>query len=848
MKTTYIFITLLILINVFDKRRNIFMNDEKWLSQQINEFVKIKNRYQIYSDVLQNVLEKAVQIYAPLSIVQTRPKSIASFGEKALRKKFKYDHPVKQITDLCGGRIITHTRSEINTLSEFIKNHFEIDWNNSLDVSQRLKPTEFGYRSIHYIIMFKPGVFPTINIPVKIPNEIIGLKAEVQLKTILEHAWANFSHDYTYKGAFKVPEKWERELAALAASLEVADNSFSFIQSAFKEYAVSYGSYLTEKERQNEIKNLETILRFDKDNVELANRIGKLAIISGDFKKAIDVLSKYINSGYPPILRDLGVALCKSNKKEKDNKEYRRGQKYLEEAITKSYSDTDAISSLAGTWKGIDDEKAQRLYRQAFKIDPSDPYPLGNYIEYKLNQIKDTSIIPLLNPVIKNAIKRCKDQADVGLNLPWAFYDIGKFNFLLGRLYESLEFYSKAIYNSTADFMIETTLNSHEKFKNLKYNLIGYDWIDKILLLGLYSKYPSNKLKNKIINMKTSNFNLIKSPVVIIAGVYDRESITQENKFKNLFFEAFKDFKGTIISGGTTTGLYELVGELGQKYDKSIRTIGYVPKKIPKNISIDKRYDEIRYTDAADFSPLEPLQYWVDIFASDISPSDVKILGINHGKISDLEYMIALAFGAQVAISDGYNSIVKENLKEYDLFKSKNFITIPTDKMTYRTYIEYKKNDDNKLEFKDILARQIHDNYREFKGKSLQSKDPSMVDWEKLPENLKESNRQQANNLINLLNKIGYDVKKVKGGPVSVIKFTKKEVETLAEMEHGRWNIERLLDGWTYSIKKDVIKKTSPYIVSWSDLPEDIKEFDRETIRKTPKILAVVGLEIIRVR
>ena len=822
------------------------MNDRKWLSQQIKEFVKVQNRYKIYADVLQNVLEKAVKIYAPLSIVQTRPKSIASFGEKALRKKFKYDHPVKQITDLCGGRIIAHTRAEINTLSDFIKNHFEIDWNNSLDVSQRLKPSEFGYRSIHYIIMFKPGVFPTKNIPIKIPNEIFGLKAEVQLKTILEHAWANFSHDYTYKGAFKVPEKWERELAALAASLEIADNSFSFIQSAFKKYAASYGSYLTEKERQNEIKNLEIILRYDKGNVALADRIGKLAIISGDFKKAIDVLSKYINSGYPPILRDLGVALCKSNKK--NDKQYRRGQKYLEEAIAKSYSDTDAISSLAGTWKGIDDEEAQRLYHQAFEIDPSDSYPLVNYIEYKLNQIKDTSIIPLLKPVIKNAIKRCNDQVDVGLNLPWALYDIGKFNFFLERLYESLEFYSKAIYNSTADFMIETTLNSHEKLKNIKDKLPGYDWIDKILLLGLHSKFPSNKLKNKIKNMMTPNYNLIKSPVVIIAGGYNKKSIIQDNKFKNVVFEAFKDFKGTIISGGTTTGIYGLVGEIGQKYNKSIKTIGYVPKKLPKNISIDKRYDEIRYTDGADFSPLEPLQYWIDIIGSNISPSDVKILGTNHGKISDLEYKIALAFGAQVAIADGYNYISKKDLNEYDLFKSKNFIKIPTDKMTYWKYIEYEKKTDNKLEFNDILARKIHDNYRDIKAKSLKYKDPSMVDWEKLPENLKDSNRQQANNLINLLYQIGCNVKKVQGRPVSMMTFTKKEIETMAEIEHGRWNIERLSDGWTYSKQKDFIKKTSPYIVSWSDLSEDIKEFDRETVRKIPKILAVAGLEVIRER
>ena len=111
------------------------MKGGKWLKDQIKEYAGVFPRYQRYSQILQKVLEKAVKIYAPLTIVQTRPKAISSFGEKALRKKFKYNYPVNQITDLCGGRVLTHTRAEVDALSEFIKKHFDIDWDNSLDVS-----------------------------------------------------------------------------------------------------------------------------------------------------------------------------------------------------------------------------------------------------------------------------------------------------------------------------------------------------------------------------------------------------------------------------------------------------------------------------------------------------------------------------------------------------------------------------------------------------------------------------------------------------------------------------------------------------------------------------------------
>jgi hypothetical protein len=66
----------------------------------------------------------------------------------------------------------------------------------------------------------------------------------------------------------------------------------------------------------------------------------------------------------------------------------------------------------------------------------------------------------------------------------------------------------------------------------------------------------------------------------------------------------------------------------------------------------------------------------------------------------------------------------------------------------------------------------------------------------------------------------------------------------MAEMEHGRWNVERLINGWKSADKRDIIKKTSPYLVGWSELPEDTKEWNRELMRKIPEFLAKVGLEI----
>lgn len=68
----------------------------------------------------------------------------------------------------------------------------------------------------------------------------------------------------------------------------------------------------------------------------------------------------------------------------------------------------------------------------------------------------------------------------------------------------------------------------------------------------------------------------------------------------------------------------------------------------------------------------------------------------------------------------------------------------------------------------------------------------------------------------------------------------------MAEMEHARWVMERVLDGWTWGEKRDVLGKTSPYLVGWSQLPEDVKEWDRETVRKIPEFLARGEFEVYR--
>jgi ppGpp synthetase/RelA/SpoT-type nucleotidyltranferase len=630
-------------------------SDKQWAFQQIEAYGMAYPRYSRMAQVLQQVLEKAARQYAPLAILQTRPKSIPSFAEKAIRKMKvgRYSDPLVRMTDLCGGRVITQTLAEVRAFSDFIEKHFIVDENNSVDVSERLKPSEFGYRSIHYIVQFKRGIFPTREVPVEIPEELYPdattpMKAEIQVRTVTEHAWADFVHDRVYKSAFAIPNKWQRELAVLAGMLEQTDQSFTRIQAGLRTYAASYGSYLNEDQLKDEIGILESVLTCDPDNPDLAHRIGKLAMELGDWQKAIDIFSKYVGSGYQPILRDLGVVLCKVNAGQPQGEPYQQGQKYLEMASAPPYRDSDALASLAGTWKKFDEGKTRDYYRQAFELDPTDPYAVSNYLVYEIIHQRNLTPAALMRPTLTAAIQRCRDQAEVGMNMPWAFYNLGIFHLLLGQPYESLDMYLKAVQASPTDWMIETSLRLLDDLSVVREMIVGYDWVHTLLMLGRVAKFKHKLSMDQIVNLGTTCAGPMPGPVVILAGGTSQEISMDE--YCHLLLEGFRGFRGIIIGGATTAGVSGLLGKVQAAYPETITTIGYAPARLPEGTEIDSQYRQVRKTGGQNFSALESLQSWVDIIASAIVPSQVKLLGINGGKISAFEYRLALMLGASVGV------------------------------------------------------------------------------------------------------------------------------------------------------------------------------------------------------
>jgi len=124
--------------------------------------------------------------------------------------------------------------------------------------------------------------------------------------------------------------------------------------------------------------------------------------------------------------------------------------------------------------------------------------------------------------------------------------------------------------------------------------------------------------------------------------------------------------------------------------------------------------------------------------------------------------------------------------------------------------------------------------------------DPALLPWDDLPEDFRESNRQQADHIFIKLRAIGCEAVSASDKKPAVTELASAEMELLAEMEHRRWVAERLLAGWTYGPKKDLERRENPNLVPWVELTEEIRNYDRDTVGKISTLLESVGKKVCR--
>ena len=143
-----------------------------------------------------------------------------------------------------------------------------IDEENSIDKGKLLDPDRFGYLSLHYVVSFLPSRLSLTEY-----RNFAEYKAEIQIRSILQHTWAEIEHDLGYKTKLAVPREVQRQFSRLAGLLELADDEFISIRNKLKQYEVNIAKVIDESPASALI-NKASLIEFIKSN-KIANSLDR---------------------------------------------------------------------------------------------------------------------------------------------------------------------------------------------------------------------------------------------------------------------------------------------------------------------------------------------------------------------------------------------------------------------------------------------------------------------------------------------------------------------------------------------------------------------------------------------
>jgi ppGpp synthetase/RelA/SpoT-type nucleotidyltranferase len=852
------------------------LSDEQWVALHVPRFTAARPGFEAYEKFLEAVLKEACRKLAPLAIVNARAKSIASFAEKILRKRKLYTDPkdphppdpLVRMTDLCGGRVIAQTAEQVEQVCRFIEAAFTIDWDNSEDVSQRLKPTEFGYRSVHYIVIPDAARLKTAGMTTPIPPEIAGLKAEIQIRTLLEHASADIGHDTIYKAGMIVPNQIKRHYAALAAVLEGADREFGRLFQSLHDFKSNYGAWHRPDEVKQEISRLQIVLEFDPANQILAVNIGQLALAIGQHQIALDVLEPFRSQASQGVQRVLGTAITELHWDNPRGPEFRQGRDLLQAACGHSQKDAETLCALAECWANTnDDDEAGKLFRQAVELDATEPLTVCRFLEFEIAHLRNYDMVPLTAPMIRKSMERCHKEIEAKVNLPIAWSCLAVFQLLMREPFESIQSLAQVMtccgkpgveehpshQPCAAGRILKRTRDTLRRLRCIREKLEGYEWFERVLLLGLAAQAKDADALDQLRKLASwgsgkPHFNAADHMVILSGGCSPKVQPAMDGLRPHLL-RATEGLAFTLISGGTPVGISGVAGELAAASGGRIRAFGYLPSLLPLGIQEDhSRYAVLVTSSGKDFTPLDPLQAWTDLFVAGVDLRRVKLLSYAGGQISKVENAVALALGARVAVIDG-PAVSKDRQFKDPLWQDHpQLIRLPLDAMTLRAFLLVDAIPAGKEELVRLekAAQLTHEDY----VKSATPKEPSLASWKDLADDLKLSNYHQVIYAENILRTAGLEVRPAINPDAPLLDMAQAigegGIRRLAEMEHGRWNVERLLRGWRFADKKDVVNKLSPFLVPWEHLTPEIQKYDTDAIRSLPAKLRGAGLEVFR--
>ncbi len=352
--------------------------------------INIQQTYDEYRPVFQEILSKIeASLKKSIHISSTptyknRIKSFSSYYKKILRQKPKEAAESKTLvtlTDMMGIRVICAFLEDLEIVEKQLEEVYDVKEIERKGAQQSFR--EFGYESVHVLIAIPEDCKPD-DTSVYLPPDLV---CEIQIRTILQDAWAEVEHELIYKSEFNPFDKpLRRKLASINASLTLADTIFQEIRDYQNRLVSELGcrrntfydkaDELTDKELGTTRENQMVTQTFVQPNTK-SGSIDDLVLQAlhehnqGNFMQAVQIYTQILQSKPEPpdivkavILKHRGMAFFAQNVYDEALKDFQSSEKFDPKGFRTIYYE-GIVKSVQGH-----DSEAIECYNRSLSIDP----------------------------------------------------------------------------------------------------------------------------------------------------------------------------------------------------------------------------------------------------------------------------------------------------------------------------------------------------------------------------------------------------------------------------------------------------------------------------------------------
>lgn len=187
----------------------------------VDQYRKQRDDWKAFSLRMNTLLSDLLEFSSiDYHVIESRAKTVDSLSEKVTRAGKAYES-LSSVPDLVGIRIVLFDHKGVAEAEALINKEFDVDPSESSNKSEELAPDQFGYLSVHKVVRLS-----TERSKITEWSRFSEKHAEIQIRTVLQHAWASVSHKLQYKREGEIPAQLRRRLMRLAGLFELADDEF----------------------------------------------------------------------------------------------------------------------------------------------------------------------------------------------------------------------------------------------------------------------------------------------------------------------------------------------------------------------------------------------------------------------------------------------------------------------------------------------------------------------------------------------------------------------------------------------------------------------------------------------